>query len=389
VQSRGKRGQPADDHDALPGLRCLAYGYPAFYHHRSSDAGLTVSLAKFLHKSVSPLLYASGAYNRQWQKRAEQQPFTMVLVYHRVVPDGPVTPGSFNIERGIPASVFEAQLQFMLKHFAPVKGSQVLTPSADHLRFAVTLDDGYEDNFRVAAPILHRLGVPATFFVVSDYVGTDRLFWWEQLATMVRASRAKHIDLQTAVPSLVDTDRLPATLALTTDAERVVAYERISAALRSDPHASLFGHLDRLAEGFEVRASEEGRSYGLMSWDQLRKLVRQGFEIGGHTASHCNVVDASTDMLQHEIISSVTTIQHELNEPIRTFAYPYGMYRAGDNVMAKILADAGCEVAFTAENAMVDDQTNHFEVPRSHLNRRYDFACAYNVQDALSRTPPR
>ncbi len=44
----------------------------------------------------------------------------------------------------------------------------------------VTFDDGYADNYRHAAPILERHGFTATFFVVSDYVGTDRIFPWDQ-----------------------------------------------------------------------------------------------------------------------------------------------------------------------------------------------------------------
>ncbi len=44
----------------------------------------------------------------------------------------------------------------------------------------VTFDDGYEDNHRLAAPVLERHGFVATFFVVTDFVGTRRLFPWDE-----------------------------------------------------------------------------------------------------------------------------------------------------------------------------------------------------------------
>src|SRR5262245_41899615 len=153
------------------------------------DKRFWVKLARTLHKLTSPLLYASGGYFRRWHTRARRQPFTIVLIYHPVVPEGTLASKRFGIERSLPARVFDAQLRFMLRHFVPVRASQAQDPSPAPMRFAVTLDDGYEDNFRVAAPILQRLGVPATFYVVSDFVGTDRLFWWEQLAEMIRSTR--------------------------------------------------------------------------------------------------------------------------------------------------------------------------------------------------------
>jgi peptidoglycan/xylan/chitin deacetylase (PgdA/CDA1 family) len=42
--------------------------------------------------------------------------------------------------------------------------------------FAVTFDDGYENNFLNAGPILRELKVPATIFVATQYLDTDRPF---------------------------------------------------------------------------------------------------------------------------------------------------------------------------------------------------------------------
>ena len=39
----------------------------------------------------------------------------------------------------------------------------------------VTLDDGFQDNYEHALPILSRLKVPATVFLTVGYIGTDRL----------------------------------------------------------------------------------------------------------------------------------------------------------------------------------------------------------------------
>ena len=46
--------------------------------------------------------------------------------------------------------------------------------SSDRPLAAVTFDDGYEDVYRNAFPLLSRKGIPAAVFAVTDHVGTDR-----------------------------------------------------------------------------------------------------------------------------------------------------------------------------------------------------------------------
>jgi len=45
---------------------------------------------------------------------------------------------------------------------------------------AITFDDGYRDNFENARPILERLELPATFFIVSRWMETDTWPWWDR-----------------------------------------------------------------------------------------------------------------------------------------------------------------------------------------------------------------
>src|SRR5206468_12969255 len=45
---------------------------------------------------------------------------------------------------------------------------------------AITFDDGYRDNFENAAPVLEKLSLPATFFVVSGWMGSDVVPPWDE-----------------------------------------------------------------------------------------------------------------------------------------------------------------------------------------------------------------
>ncbi|MFH1061524.1 MAG: polysaccharide deacetylase family protein [Candidatus Omnitrophota bacterium] len=48
----------------------------------------------------------------------------------------------------------------------------------------ITFDDGYEDNYSQAFPVLKELSIPATIFIVTDWVGKKNMLTWSQLEEM-------------------------------------------------------------------------------------------------------------------------------------------------------------------------------------------------------------
>jgi peptidoglycan/xylan/chitin deacetylase (PgdA/CDA1 family) len=50
----------------------------------------------------------------------------------------------------------------------------------------ITFDDGYADNYSVAAPVLEKYGYPATFYIVTGSVGSAEYMSWEQIKDLDR-----------------------------------------------------------------------------------------------------------------------------------------------------------------------------------------------------------
>jgi peptidoglycan/xylan/chitin deacetylase (PgdA/CDA1 family) len=80
---------------------------------------------------------------------------------------------------------FEQHCRFFKEHFRVVPLSDLVARLERGLpprrELAITFDDGYLDNHDTAAPILERLGLPATFFVVTEWMGTDLVPWWDRV----------------------------------------------------------------------------------------------------------------------------------------------------------------------------------------------------------------
>lgn len=83
--------------------------------------------------------------------------------------------------------VFEAQMKFLRdRHYnvIPLEKavgyiSQKKRPPAKTL--AITIDDGYEDNFKYAYPIFKKYNIPATIFVITGLVGKEGFMDWGQI----------------------------------------------------------------------------------------------------------------------------------------------------------------------------------------------------------------
>ena len=95
----------------------------------------------------------------------------VVVAFHRVHDGG--DEGGLSISRDL----FERHCRFFKRHFDVVPLADLVTRleqgrPVDRL-LAITFDDGYRDNFVNARPVLEALSLPATFFVVSQWIGTD------------------------------------------------------------------------------------------------------------------------------------------------------------------------------------------------------------------------
>jgi hypothetical protein len=84
----------------------------------------------------------------------------------------------------IRVEMFERYCRFFRRHFRVVPLRDIVDKLARGVslrgELAITFDDGYLDNFENAAPVLEKLSLPATFFVVSQWIGSDVVPWWDR-----------------------------------------------------------------------------------------------------------------------------------------------------------------------------------------------------------------
>jgi len=111
--------------------------------------------------------------------RRGRAPWAPILLYHRVVPTLPRHDPARNC---VSIAAFAGHLRWLARRgyrsLALADIDTYLTGGAVLPRraVAITFDDGYEDNYTHAWPLLRRYGFAATVFLIADAIGGDNGF---------------------------------------------------------------------------------------------------------------------------------------------------------------------------------------------------------------------
>jgi peptidoglycan/xylan/chitin deacetylase (PgdA/CDA1 family) len=114
----------------------------------------------------------------------------LIVTYHAIAaPASPVATTLSQFERDLEGLASAAFTFVSLDDCADGLEGRVKTPDRS---VAITFDDGYANVAALAAPVLRRLGIPATVFVIAGRIGGDNLWpgQWSSIPRMPLADLA-------------------------------------------------------------------------------------------------------------------------------------------------------------------------------------------------------
>ena len=284
-----------------------------------------------------------------------------ILMYHRVA-DESFDPWGL----AVPPERFAQQMEWLgrnrdplpLPEFARRQKEGNLSDEA----VAITFDDGYVCSAEVAAPILHRLGIPATIFLPTELIRRGREFWWDDLERIVMETAGEQLSLNGETVRLGPkaagdrnwaADAPPRT-------ERQKAFQFLWSKLRPMRDADRQDQLDGIRTQAEIPAKPR-QSHRPMSAEEARALATTTIELGSHGLTHPDLPTLSDREKLDEIRGSIQDCFELVDRKPRTFAYPYGGY---DAQCEQLAAESGYDCACTAEDGFVGRSARSFALPR-------------------------
>jgi peptidoglycan/xylan/chitin deacetylase (PgdA/CDA1 family) len=279
----------------------------------------------------------------------------VILFFHRFSGNGE------GEVRGLPIKRFAEYMEYLTRHYRVVSlGDMIAELQRGLLRpftAAVTVDDGYHEIFSLVAPVLRRYGIPATFFVVSDFIDGRLWLWTDRFRFVFARTPRSQVAFRHRGSIHV--------LELRDEGDRwrsEYQWREYAKTLLVDEREEL---LEAIAEacGIEIPVVPP-TEYRPMTWAQLRTLAREGFDVGAHTRTHPMLSRVIPERLLDEIQGCKEHIERNLGFPVRHFAYPNGQREDYTPQVVEEVSKAGYLAAVTTVPGWNTVSTSLFELHR-------------------------
>lgn len=328
---------------------------------RRDLALIRTNATRVIARARARLGYRRGTWQRAFD-RARSLGAGFVLTYHRVnrLPKAGFCPLR---DLSVCTDDFDKHLAFLNAHFAVISLND-LVECLRHNRLlpvnvaVLTFDDGYEDNYTDAFPLLVKHGTPATVFITVGLIEGREPLWNDWLELVL---------LQAEQPYLLrGTDGSVVRLPLRTRGEKWYAFEWLSERLLRLTPSARIKMLNEVGQSLGVPSfPPAGSNRRLLSWVQMREMQESGLvDIGSHSMRHPLMVGLDCDLLEEEIGASRRRIMRHLANDCFHFAYPNGRLCDFDDTAVERLRTNGYLSACTGEPGLLTSTTDLFRIPR-------------------------
>lgn len=127
---------------------------------------------------------------------------------------------------------------------------------------------------------------------------------------------------------------------------------------------------------------------GGLSFEDVKRIVNEGFTIGGHTINHCILTKVrDSSQLRFEIAEDKMRLEKIIGKKVEYFAYPSGAYHNTEINLSKVLSESGYKGAVTTASGFncirSDPYLLHRELTYAAMPRRMFQARVYGNYDAV------
>jgi len=204
----------------------------------------------------------------------------------------------------ISPQVFKKHLQYLKNRgFETVSIQEYFStpPSENARKILITFDDGYQNLFSHALPILKEFSYTAVVLLVTDYVGKN--------------------------PGWLVRD------------QKLILDKIVSQWSLSEKN-----------KGVELKKLNNISQFKLLSWEEIQEMKKEGMEFQSHSHTHPFASEISGEQVKLELEQSKSILEKTLGQKINAFGYPYTDYH--NPKIIELLKEMNYQGAFIGDQAI-------------------------------------
>lgn len=183
--------------------------------------------------------------------------------------------------------------------------------------FCITFDDGFENNLSVAAPVLDELGLPAIFYVTTDFIENGTMSWTDKCEYALEKTEKKSLRLPWSNQEI----------AIRTAEEKIDLMHELRNYIFQDcsKNPSLLTSWLYEILDMDMPLTTDDPLDKKLSWNQVKEINSHHlFSIGGHTHTHSIMSGLTPNNLDYEIDVSLGLLKDKAGIVTEHYAYPQG-----------------------------------------------------------------
>ena len=315
---------------------------------------------------LASFLYRSGGLN--WKLKQLSRFNYFILAYHRILPRDKAGKG---VQAGmyVTPETFSSHLEYLREYFDIITLKDLAkvcreAPARSPAKpiCLVTFDDGWKDFYDFAFPLLKKYQVPATVFLPTGFIGTNKRFWTDRFAYILRHRQvnAKNVSVHPGILDVIqEIQRLQGSF------EDLL--ESGIAILKRYPLETVEKIVSELARIWSVELHSLDRDF--IDWDEIHKMMDTGLiSFGSHTDGHQILTTMDKEDIEKELsVSKEKLLEQGVVDPsFISFCYPNGNYTQD---IAKMVRSAGYHLAVTTRKGWNRFDADMFSLKRISLHQ--------------------
>lgn len=224
--------------------------------------------------------------------------------------------------------------------------------------YSITFDDGFENNYSIAAPILDDLSIPTTFYFSTDFIENNSMSWIDQIEYCFEENfKMQKLEIKDFL-----------SLDISTKKKKIIALNIIRKKIKSNHNINVKKFVKKIFKYFKIEYIEKNDDIidKKISWKKTKKILdNDNFILGGHSHVHMPLTYFSQKECFSQINKSIFKFKKNLNLDIEHYSYPEGTRKDFNLQIIKYLKNKKIKCSPTALNGYNSHKSNLFLLKRN------------------------